>query len=224
MGRFRLPRDLYHGKGTSETLKTLANSDFPDPLALHAIKMIQRDLPLSFNGDMDKRTFTHSAQCLPGMAITNALLGIIHSTAHKTGTAFDDCGAYIIHGAANAMYLPKVIAFNAKDETAKKRYGQIADFMDLGGDSDEEKVRLLIEHLHNRSKELNISHGIGTYNADSYPIERDFIPEEVFLHRLHGIALNALADACTGSNPRQPGMEETEKLLKCCHYDTEGDL
>ena len=29
------------------------------------------------------------------------------------------------------MYLPKVIAFNAKDETAKKRYGEIADFMGL---------------------------------------------------------------------------------------------
>ena len=61
----------------------------------------------------------HNAQCLAGMAFSNALLGIVHSMAHKTGAAFADYGAHIIHGAANAMYLPKVIAFNAKDPTAK---------------------------------------------------------------------------------------------------------
>jgi len=81
----------------------------------------------------------HNAQCLAGMAFSNALLGIVHSMAHKTGAAFADYGAHIIHGAANAMYLPKVIAFNAKDETAKKRYGEIADFMGLGGDTLDEK-------------------------------------------------------------------------------------
>ena len=59
------------------------------------------------------------------------------------GAAFVDQGGHIIHGAANAMYLPKVIAFNAKDETAKKRYGVIADYMHLGGSSDDEKVELL---------------------------------------------------------------------------------
>ena len=67
--------------------------------------------------------------------------------AHKTGAAFADYGAHIIHGAANAMYLPKVIAFNAKDEDAKKRYGEISDYMNLGGKSDDEKVSLLIAHL-----------------------------------------------------------------------------
>ncbi|MGI6256687.1 MAG: iron-containing alcohol dehydrogenase [Anaerovoracaceae bacterium] len=207
-----------------EAYVSTANSDFTDPLALHAIKMIQTDLIPSFNGDMDKRGSMHNAQCLAGMAFTNALLGIVHSMAHKTGAAFDDYGAHIIHGAANAMYLPKVIAFNAKDETAKKRYGQIADFMNLGGSSDDEKVGLLIEHLRNMSKELKIPHGIGTYDADSYPAEQGFVPEEVFLDRLHDIAVNALADACTGSNPRQPTVEEMEKLLKCCYYDTEVDF
>ena len=68
---------------------------------------------------MEKRDSMHNAQCLAGMAFSNALLGIVHSMAHKTGAAFADYGAHIIHGAANAMYLPKVIAFNAKDETAK---------------------------------------------------------------------------------------------------------
>ena len=65
------------------------------------------------------------------MAITNAFLGIVHSIAHKTGAIFEDQGAHIIHGAANAMYLPKVIAYNAKNETAAERYANIADFMGL---------------------------------------------------------------------------------------------
>lgn len=112
-----------------EAYVSTANCDFTDPLALHAIKMIQSDLIPSYNGDMEKRDSMHNAQCLAGMAFSNALLGIVHSMAHKTGAAFADYGAHIIHGAANAMYLPKVIAFNAKDETAKKRYGEIADFM-----------------------------------------------------------------------------------------------
>lgn len=76
--------------------------------------MIQNDLVGSYNGDMEKRDAMHNAQCLAGMAFSNALLGIVHSMAHKTGAAFADYGAHIIHGAANAMYLPKVIAFNAR--------------------------------------------------------------------------------------------------------------
>ena len=95
--------------------------------------MIQKDLIDSYNGDMSKRDSMHNAQCLAGMAFSNALLGIVHSMAHKTGAAFADYGAHIIHGAANAMYLPKVIAFNAKDPVAKQRYGVIADEMKLGG-------------------------------------------------------------------------------------------
>ena len=166
----------------------------------------------------------HYAQCLAGMAFSNALLGIVHSMAHKTGAAFADYGAHIIHGAANAMYLPKVIAFNAKDETAKERYGAIADFMKLGGETLDEKVELLIKYLRGMNDDLNIPHCIKNYGADSYPTEQGFVPEEVFLERLPEIAANAILDACTGSNPRQPSQEEMEKLLKCCYYDTEVDF
>ena len=190
----------------------------------HAIEMIMKDLVPSYNGDMAARDSMHNAQCLAGMAFSNALLGIVHSMAHKTGAAFADYGAHIIHGAANAMYLPKVIAFNAKDETAKKRYGVIADYMNLGGENDDEKVRLLIEYLRRMNDELNIPHGIQFYGADSYPCEQGFVPERVFLERLPEIAKNAIGDACTGSNPRQPSQEEMEKLLKCCYYDTEVDF
>ena len=183
-----------------EAYVSTANCDFTDPLALHAIKMIQRDLVGSYNGDMEKRDNMHNAQCLA------------------------DYGAHIIHGAANAMYLPKVIAFNAKDETAKKRYGEIADFMGLGGDSLDEKVELLIKYLRGMNDDLKIPHCIKNYGADSYPTEQGFVPEEVFLERLPEIAANAILDACTGSNPRQPSQEEMEKLLKCCYYDTEVDF
>ena len=105
-----------------EAYVSTANCAYTDPLAIHAIEMIMNTLVKSYNGDMNARDEMHDAQCLAGMAFSNALLGIVHSMAHKTGAAFADLGAHIIHGAANAMYLPKVIAFNAKDETAKNRY------------------------------------------------------------------------------------------------------
>ncbi len=207
-----------------EAYVSTANSDYTDPLALYAIKMIKNDLIGSYNGDVAKRDSMHNAQCLAGMAFSNALLGIVHSMAHKTGAAFADYGAHIIHGAANAMYLPKVIAFNAKDEKTAQRYAVIADYMDLGGSTTAEKVKLLIDYLRGMNDELNIPHCIKNYGADSYPTENGFVPEDVFLERLPEIAKNAIADACTGSNPRQPSCEEMEKLLKCCYYDTEVDF
>jgi alcohol dehydrogenase class IV len=207
-----------------EAYVSTANCDFTDPLAIHAIEMIQAELIDSYNGDMEARGKMHNAQCLAGMAFSNALLGIVHSMAHKTGAIFQDCGAHIIHGAANAMYLPKVIEFNAKDETAKKRYGVIADYMNLGGANDDEKVQLLVKYLRDMNDKLNIPHCIKNYGADSYPCEQGFVPEEVFLERLPDIAKNAIADACTGSNPRIPTQEEMEKLLKACYYDTAVDF
>jgi len=209
-----------------EAYVSTANSDYTDPLAIHAIEMIMKELVPSYNGDMTARDHMHDAQCLAGMAFSNALLGIVHSMAHKTGAIFADYGAHIIHGAANAMYLPKVIAFNAKDETAKKRYGVIVDYMGIAdkADSDDVKVEKLIAFLRGMNDQLNIPHCIQHYGADSYPCEQGFVPEEVFLERLPEIAKNAILDACTGSNPRQPSQEEMEKLLKCCYYDTEVDF
>ena len=173
---------------------------------------------------MAARDKMHYAQCLAGMAFSNALLGIVHSMAHKTGAAFADYGAHIIHGAANAMYLPKVIAYNAKDATAKKRYGVIADYMHLGGTSDEEKVQKLIDWVRGMQDKLNIPKAIKFYGKDGLPAETGFVPEDVFLKRLPQIAKDAIADACTGSNPRQPNQEEMEKLLKACYYDLDIDF
>jgi alcohol dehydrogenase class IV len=207
-----------------EAYVSTANCDYTDPLAIHAIEMIMQNLVKSYNEDMDSRDAMHNAQCLAGMAFSNALLGIVHSMAHKTGAAFADLGSHIIHGAANAMYLPKVIAFNAKDPVAKKRYGVIVDYMGLGGNNDDEKVKLLIEYLRKMNDDLNIPHSINHYGPDGLPADQGFVPEDVFLERLHDIAANAILDACTGSNPRQPSQEEMEKLLKCCYYDTEVDF
>ena len=207
-----------------EAYVSTANCEFTDPLAIFAIKMIQENLVASYNGDMSKRASLHNAQCLAGMAFSNALLGIVHSMAHKTGAIFEDLGAHIIHGAANAMYLPKVIAFNAKDETAKKRYGVIADYMGLGGANDDEKVKNLITYLRSMNDALSIPQCIRHYGLDSLPCEEGFVPEKIFLERLPEIAKNAVADACTGSNPRPISVPEMEKLLKCCYYDTEVDF
>lgn len=207
-----------------EAYVSTANSYFTDPLALVSANTIKESLVASYNGDQDARAKMHDAQCMAGMSFSNALLGIVHSMAHKTGAVFADYGAHIIHGAANAMYLPKVIAFNAKDETAKKRYGQICDFIGVNGASDDEKIANLISLLRKMNDELNIPHCIKNYGADSYPTEQGFVPEKVFLERLPEIAKNAIADACTGSNPRIPSQEEMEKLLMACYYDREVDF
>lgn len=209
-----------------EAYVSTANCDYTDPLAIHAVEMIMNDLVPSYNGDMAARDRMHNAQCLAGMAFSNALLGIVHSMAHKTGAAFADYGAHIIHGAANAMYLPKVIQFNAKDPVAKKRYGVLVDYMGIIDPkaTDDEKVAALVKYLRGMNDDLRIPHCIKEYGADSYPCAQGFVPEEVFLERLHDIAVNAIGDACTGSNPRQPSVEEMEKLLKACYYDLDVDF
>lgn len=205
-----------------EAYVSTANCDFTDPLALHAIKMIQNDLVGSYNGDMEKRDAMHNAQCLAGMAFSNALLGIVHSMAHKTGAAFT--GGHIIHGCANAMYLPKVIKYNSKDPVAAERYAKIAKFINLKGETTEELVDALIAELRSMNDQLNIPQGIKNYGPGGVKADESIIDEKEFLEKLPEVAKNAIADACTGSNPRQPNQEEMEKLLKACYYDTEIDF
>ena len=202
-------------------VSTVAN-DYTDPLALHATDMIHDELVHSFAGEKHAREVMHNAQCLAGMAFSNALLGIVHSMAHKTGAAFS--GGHIIHGCANAMYLPKVIRYNAKDERAAKRYAQIADHLGLGGSTVAEKVDLLIKELRHMNDELEIPQAIKYYGEGGVRADKSIIDEKEFLEKLPEVAKNAIADACTGSNPRIPTQEEMEKLLKTCYYDTEVDF
>lgn len=195
-----------------EAYVSTLHCDYTDPLALHAIKMIHRDLIKSYNGDMEARDRMHNAQCLAGMAFSNALLGIVHSMAHKTGAAYS--GGHIVHGCANAMYLPKVIKFNAKNEEAAGRYADIARFIGLTGDTTEALVDALIAELRRMNQDLDIPTCIKEY-------EGGIIDEAEFNNKLKNVAELAVGDACTGSNPRSITPEEMEKLLACCYYDQE---
>lgn len=205
-----------------EAYVSTLHCNYTDPLALHAIKMIHNELKKSYDGNNDAREQMHDAQCLAGMAFSNALLGIVHSMAHKTGAAFS--GGHIIHGAANAMYLPKVIKYNAKNAEAAERYAEIARFIDLKGNTTTELVDALIEELRRMNRELNIPLGIKNYGEGGLVADASIIDEKEFLEKLPAVAANAIGDACTGSNPRTPNQEEMEKLLKACYYDTEIDF
>ena len=198
-----------------EAYVSTLHCDYTDPLALHAIKMIHRDLKASFDGDMEARDRMHNAQCLAGMAFSNALLGIVHSMAHKTGAAYS--GGHIVHGCANAMYLPKVIKYNAQNEEAAGRYAEIASFIGLKGNNTEELVDALIAELKSMNQALEIPSCIKDY-------EGGIIDEKEFMEKLPEVAKLAISDACTGSNPRIPTPEEMEKLLKACFYDEEIDF
>ena len=205
-----------------EAYVSTLHCNYTDPLALHAIKMIHNNLKKSYDGDMDARAAMHDAQCLAGMAFSNALLGIVHSMAHKTGAAYT--GDHIIHGCANAMYLPKVIKYNSKNAEAAERYAEIASFIGLSGATTEGKVDALIAELRSMNDQLDIPQGIKNYGKSGVKADVSVIDEKEFLEKLPEVAKNAIADACTGSNPRQPSQEEMEKLLKACYYDTEIDF
>ena len=205
-----------------EAYVSTLHCNYTDPLALHAIKMIHNDLKKSYDGDMDARDRMHDAQCLAGMAFSNALLGIVHSMAHKTGAAFS--GGHIIHGAANAMYLPKVIKYNSKNAEAAERYAEIAKFINLPGNTTEELVDALIAELREMNKQLNIPLAIKNYGEGGVVADKSIIDEKEFNDKLSEVAANAIGDACTGSNPRQPSQEEMEKLLLAVYYDKEIDF
>ncbi|HWQ98144.1 MAG TPA: iron-containing alcohol dehydrogenase [Clostridia bacterium] len=193
-----------------EAYVSTLHCDYTDPLALHAIKMVSEYLISSYNGDMSARASMHNAQCLAGMAFSNALLGIVHSMAHKTGAAYS--GGHIVHGCANAMYLPKVIQYNAKDPAAAKRYGEIAAHLGLTPTAD-----ALVAHLRAMNKALDIPDCIRDY-------EGGIIDEKEFLEKLPRVAELAVGDACTGSNPRAITPAVMEQLLTACYYDLTVDF
>ena len=180
---------------------------FTDPLALKAISIVMNDLIKSYDGDMTSREEMHYGQCLAGMAFTNALLGIVHSMAHKTGAVFST--GHITHGLANAMYLPYVIKYNAKVDEAKARYIEIAKSIGL---------EPTVEALCNKIVELNNYMGIPN------TLKEFGVIEEEFKEKIATISENAVGDACTGSNPRPIDPATMEKLFNCIYYGTEVDF
>lgn len=182
-------------------------SNFTDPLALKAIEMVNMHLVNSYKGDMEARGEMHEAQCLAGMAFSNALLGIVHSMAHKVGAVF-----HIPHGCANAIFLPYVIKYNRK--ACEDRYANIARHIGLKGGSERELTDALIDLINKFNKELNIPSSMKEYGID----------ENDFKANLKFIAHNAVLDPCTGSNPREIDDETMEKLYTCAYYGSDVDF
>lgn len=182
-------------------------SNFTDPLALKAIEMVNMHLVNSYKGDMEARGEMHEAQCLAGMAFSNALLGIVHSMAHKVGAVF-----HIPHGCANDIFLPYVIKYNRK--ACEDRYANIARHIGLKGESERELTDALIDLINKFNKELNIPSSMKEYG----------IEEDDFKANLKFIAHNAVLDPCTGSNPREIDDETMEKLYTCAYYGGDVDF
>ncbi len=192
-----------------EAYVSTLHTPFTDPLAIKAIQMVFDYLPDSYSGDKNAREQMHYAQCLAGMAFSNALLGIVHSMAHKTGAAFST--GHIPHGCANAIYLPYVIKYNAK--CAESRYADIARSIGITG-TDAECVDALCKKIDEYNIKLNIPKTLKEFG----------INEEEFLQKVDKIAELAVGDACTGSNPRPITPAEMSKLLTCTYYGTEIDF
>ena len=193
-------------------------SMYTDGDALHAIREIVEWLPKSYKGDKEARQHMHDAQCIAGIAFSSGLLGIVHSMAHKTGAAFS--GGHIIHGCANAMYLGKVIQFNARDERAKTRYAFIAkEILHLEGNTEDELVAALVQKIRDINDALDIPQGIKNYGEGGTKSETSIIDEKEFFEKAPEVARLAIKDACTLSNPRKPTQEEMEQLLKCVYFD-----
>lgn len=190
-----------------EAYVSTLNGPFTDPLAMQAIKMVFDYLPGSYKGDMAAREKMHYAQCLAGMAFSNALLGIVHSMAHKTGAAFST--GHIPHGCANAIYLPYVIKFNARNGSG--RYAEIARAVGITGANDDELTRKLCDKIDEYNAKLDIPKTLKEFGID----------EAEFDEKVARIAELAVGDACTGSNPRPIAPAEMEKLLRCTYYGTE---
>ena len=178
-----------------------ARSDFSDALALKAISDIYDSIIDSYNGDVDARAKMHIAQCMAGMAFSNALLGISHSLAHKTGAVF-----HITHGCCNAILLPNVIQYNSR--VCMERYAQIAKVIGLPGSTDKQLTNSLVEAVRSLNKKLDIK--------QSY--KDNGVSEEDFNAHSKAIAENAVGDPCTGSNPRVTNAENMLKVLTCAYY------
>ena len=195
-----------------EAYVSTANCVFTDPLALKAIEMVFDYLPASYRSNMKAREEMHYAQCLAGMAFSNALLGIVHSMAHKTGAAFST--GHITHGCANAMYLPYVIKFNAKDPVAASRYAEIARFVGLSGASEQALINSLCDKINDFNVQMNIPKTLKEFG----------IVEEEFKEKIANISALAVEDACTASNPRAIDPATMERLFTCIYYGTEVDF
>lgn len=184
-----------------EAYVSVVAADVTDALAVKTLEMADQYLVASQKGDMEARGKMHIAQCLAGMSFSNAILGIVHSMAHKSGVILD-----VPHGCANTIYLPLVIAFNG--ETAPAKYADIARRLGLTGACDACLVSALVEYIN----KLNASLGIPA------TLKEFGVAEDVFTANLDKMAEAAVGDPCTGTNPRTPSVEEMKNLFMLAYY------
>ena len=202
-----------------EAYASMLATDYTDSLALGAMKKIFEYLPRTYEqGSLDRKAWEKMADAatMAGMAFANAFLGVCHSMAHKLG-AFH----HLPHGIANALMIEEVLRFNAAEIPAKMgtfpqydhphtlaRYGEIADWLKLGGSTDEEKLENLIRAIRELKETIGIKPTIRDYGID----------EEDFLERLDAMTEQAFDDQCTGANPRYPLMAEIRQMYLNAYY------
>ena len=205
-----------------EAYASMMATDYTDGLAIQAMKMIFEYLPRAYeNGanDPEAREKMANAATLAGMSFANAFLGVCHSMAHKLG-AFH----HIPHGIANALMIEEVLRFNSVEVPTKmgtfpqydhphtlRRYAEIAEALDLGGNTDEEKLENLIKAINELKEKIGIKKTIKDYDID----------EVKFLETLDDMTEQAFDDQCTGANPRYPLISEIKEMYMNAYYGGE---
>ncbi|WP_132054337.1 bifunctional acetaldehyde-CoA/alcohol dehydrogenase [Pseudocnuella soli] len=215
----KMPRSLTAASGIDtlthalEAYVSVLASEFTNGLALEAIRLTFKYLPLCYTEggtNIKAREKMAHAASIAGMAFANAFLGICHSLAHKLGATH-----HVAHGVANGMLISEVIRFNAVDNprkqaafpqykypNAKWRYARIADYLNLGGTTEDEKIELLIEAVEELKRKVGIPSSIREYGLN----------REQFYATLDTMSEQAFDDQCTGSNPRYPLISELKQL------------
>ena len=196
-----------------EAFVSVMASDFTNAQALEAMRLVFKYLPDAYNEgatNAKAREKMAHASALAGIAFANAFLGVCHSMAHKLGSMH-----HVTHGTANGMLLCEVIRFNAADNprkqaafpqykypNAKWRYAKIADFLGLGGKTEDEKVELLIDKIEELKKIIHVPGSIREYGVD----------EKAFYASLDEMSEQAFDDQCTPANPRYPLISEIKQM------------
>ncbi|EAW36184.1 bifunctional acetaldehyde-CoA/alcohol dehydrogenase [Lyngbya sp. PCC 8106] len=203
-----------------ESYVSVLASEYTNGLALEAIRLIFKYLPSSYhNGAKDPkaREKMHYASTMAGMAFANSFLGICHSMAHQLGAMF-----HVPHGLANALMICHVIRYNATDAPFKQatfsqykypntiwRYSRVADYLNLGGETESEKVDRLILAIEDLKYQVGIPSGIKDVIKES---------EAEFLAKVDELADHAFDDQCTGANPRYPLIKDLKQLYINAYY------
>lgn len=201
-----------------ESYVSVMASDYTRGLSLQAIKLTFDYLKSSVQeNDKHSREKMHNASTMAGMAFANAFLGISHSIAHKIGGEYG-----IPHGRTNAILLPHVIRYNAKDPQkhalfpkydffrADTDYADIAKFLGLKGNTTEE----LVDALANAVYDLGYSVGI------DMNLKSQGVTEELLHSTIDRMAELAFEDQCTTSNPKEPLISELKGIIETA-YDYE---